>query len=401
VALHTPAGTAGDYLVALYSEQIGPPPSWLREVVPSSIRRDETDQYLRDLGAAVGTYTRTRLQDPTKFAADVEFVVNKYRAELGAEYDRVKHDPVALGQFYGNISGRVAFEMATLIVPVTKVGTAARVANAGADAAGAIKISTATSDAATGAARLGTATNAAEDAATLSRRVDEAVTAGRASPTKTVSPPPPPPDPTRARVEANIAESRAARQASNFGEHIAREAASNAANRAEADAIARATAHAAAAKTPGANVGAVLRIGDTVIEDVNQTARGLTAAQASRPTAIADQLEAESARRVASGRAPLPNMTMGSAHAEIITLQRALDAGITRGQDATITLRGQMPCDYCLNNLRSMVEASDLNSLTVRYVSMATDPARLRGRPVSGVITYRRGPNGRVVRVGP
>ena len=61
-------------------------------------------------------YASTRLQDPDKFAADVRFVVNKYRDEFGAAYAKAEAEG-RLADFYGEISGRVAFEMTTIILP--------------------------------------------------------------------------------------------------------------------------------------------------------------------------------------------------------------------------------------------------------------------------------------------
>jgi hypothetical protein len=166
--------------------------------------------------------------------------------------------------------------------------------------------------------------------------------------------------------------------------------ATRAADAAEAAAIAAAEARAGAAVTPGSNVSAVLRIGNTVITDVNQTAR--VGVDATRPTAIADQLAAQAAR---NGRA-LPNQTLGNAHAEIGALQQAIDAGITTGQNAVLNLRGQGPCGFCDSAIPRMVQASGLNSLTINFVDLRT--VRPVGAPESGTIIFERLPNGTIVR---
>jgi filamentous hemagglutinin len=109
---------------------------------------------------------------------------------------------------------------------------------------------------------------------------------------------------------------------------------------------------------PGASapvkVTAEASVGGQTFFDVNQTARPMTAEEASRPTLIADLL-----------RPGVPNGTYGGAHAEIGTIQQAYDAGLTQGQSMTIVVRGQPPCSFCNSDLKVMADRSGLNSLTV------------------------------------
>jgi filamentous hemagglutinin len=109
---------------------------------------------------------------------------------------------------------------------------------------------------------------------------------------------------------------------------------------------------------PGASapvkVTAEASVGGQTFFDVNQTARPMTAEEASRPTLIADLL-----------RPGVPNGTYGAAHAEIGTIQQAYDAGLTQGQSMTIVVRGQSPCSFCNSDLKVMADRSGLNTLTV------------------------------------
>ncbi|HEY4092614.1 MAG TPA: hemagglutinin repeat-containing protein [Luteibacter sp.] len=94
-------------------------------------------------------------------------------------------------------------------------------------------------------------------------------------------------------------------------------------------------------------------VGGKTFSDVNQTARPL-ADQSNTPTLIADLIGEDA-----------PNGTYADAHAEIGTIQQAYDAGLTKGQDMTIVVRGQDPCGYCAKNLKAMADRAGLNVLTV------------------------------------
>ncbi len=116
-------GDAGDVLRAVYRDQFGGElPASVAALVPSRLRGDQSAAYLSDMSSALATYASTRAQDPAKFAQDVRYVVNKYRDELGTAYAKAEADGT-LPEFYGQIAGRVAFEMATIILP-TKLAKA-------------------------------------------------------------------------------------------------------------------------------------------------------------------------------------------------------------------------------------------------------------------------------------
>jgi filamentous hemagglutinin len=97
-------------------------------------------------------------------------------------------------------------------------------------------------------------------------------------------------------------------------------------------------------------------IGGKTIVDTNQTARPVTAADANKPTLIADLIPPGA-----------PNSTMANAHAEVGLIQQAYDAGLTRGQPMTIVVRGEAVCTFCQsnNNLIAAADRAGLSSLTV------------------------------------
>ncbi|HBP5153173.1 TPA: hypothetical protein L5659_006675, partial [Pseudomonas aeruginosa] len=94
-------------------------------------------------------------------------------------------------------------------------------------------------------------------------------------------------------------------------------------------------------------------VGGKVLVDTNQTARPAMVAE-NKPTLIADLLPLGS-----------PNSSMANAHAEIAVIQRAFDAGITKGQDMAIIVRGERVCSFCRssNNILAAADRSGLNSL--------------------------------------
>jgi len=109
---------------------------------------------------------------------------------------------------------------------------------------------------------------------------------------------------------------------------------------------------------PGATkpitVTAEAEIGGVKIFDTNQGARPAAAADPNKPTLIAD--------KVTPGD---PNSNMANAHAEVAVIQRAFDAGLTRGKEMTIVVRGEAVCTYCRDYLGDMAAAAGLKKLTV------------------------------------
>ena len=97
-----------------------------------------------------------------------------------------------------------------------------------------------------------------------------------------------------------------------------------------------------------------------VFEDVNQTAR--VGVDPKKPTLIADRVNAKAAK---SGK-NLPNGNMGSAHAEVGSIQQAYEAGVTSGADMKMTVTGKAVCGYCRGDVAAMAEKAGLKSLTIK-----------------------------------
>ncbi|WP_238333915.1 DUF637 domain-containing protein, partial [Pseudomonas aeruginosa] len=107
------------------------------------------------------------------------------------------------------------------------------------------------------------------------------------------------------------------------------------------------------AKAP-VTVAAEGSVGGKVLVDTNQTARPAMVSDASKKTLISDLIPPGS-----------PNSTMANAHAEMAVIQRAYDAGLTRGQSMSIIVRGEEICSFCQSstNILAAAERSGLNSL--------------------------------------
>ncbi|WP_430541876.1 cytidine deaminase-like fold-containing protein [Xanthomonas euvesicatoria] len=92
------------------------------------------------------------------------------------------------------------------------------------------------------------------------------------------------------------------------------------------------------------------------IIDTNQMARPAAMADSSKSTLIADLIPPGA-----------PNSNMSNANAEIATIQRAYDSGLTQGQEMSMVVRGEEICSYCSQstNLAAAAERSGLSSLTV------------------------------------
>ena len=106
-------------------------------------------------------------------------------------------------------------------------------------------------------------------------------------------------------------------------------------------------------------VTAEARVGGSVFNDVNQTARA--GASSDQLTLIADRVALKSAQ---SGKV-LPNANMGTAHAEVGAIQQAFDAGATAGANMSLKVTGKAVCGYCRGDVAAMAKQADLKSLTV------------------------------------
>ncbi|MCH4091115.1 cytidine deaminase-like fold-containing protein [Acetobacter sp.] len=110
-----------------------------------------------------------------------------------------------------------------------------------------------------------------------------------------------------------------------------------------------------------AKVTAETEIGGQKISGINQTARDPSVSDPNKPTLIGDKIQA---KIDATGK-PLPNGNMSTAHAEIEVIQKAFDAGLTKGHDMTIKVTGQPVCSYCRSDIRAMADKAGLNKIEI------------------------------------
>ena len=99
-------------------------------------------------------------------------------------------------------------------------------------------------------------------------------------------------------------------------------------------------------------------VGGRVFSDVNPLAR---LGSVEKPTLIAGRV----ATKIKAGGQPHPNGSMGTAHAEIGSIQQAAEAGVTRGADMVLRVTGKNVCGYCVGDIPAAAQAAGLRSLLV------------------------------------
>jgi hypothetical protein len=103
------------------------------------------------------------------------------------------------------------------------------------------------------------------------------------------------------------------------------------------------------------------KINGQVYIDTNQTARSATTANASEPTLVPpDRVAAREAQGLGN-----VNGNMSTAHAEIGVIQQASNAGVARGADMTLTVKGEKVCDFCRGDIPAAAQAAGLKSLEI------------------------------------
>jgi hypothetical protein len=124
-------GNGGDALRGL----TGKLPGWLDAAIPSAKRGEESNAAISKIGSNIANYVSTRAQDPSLLSGDVQNAI-------GGMWNSIKDDhakaaaqgPEAEARWWGNIVGRVTFELAVTVVPVAgqagKVDKASDVARA-------------------------------------------------------------------------------------------------------------------------------------------------------------------------------------------------------------------------------------------------------------------------------
>eukprot|EP01032_Pedospumella_encystans_P011166 gene11166-13004_t len=103
------------------------------------------------------------------------------------------------------------------------------------------------------------------------------------------------------------------------------------------------------------------KVNGQVYIDTNQGARPVAAANASEITLVpADRVAARDAQGLGN-----VNGNMATAHAEIGVIQQASNAGVAKGADMTLTVKGEPVCTYCRGDIPAAAEAAGLKSLTI------------------------------------
>jgi Bacterial toxin 30 len=158
------AGRAGDALRGL----TGPLPGVIDAAVPSRARGAATSEALADMGGKIGTYLGSVADNPARLKTDIASTIDAQWSRLEASHAAAAaRGPQAEARWWGETVGRVTFEVAAAVVPVTKVGTAANAVNGAADLA---RAADAAADAVRGAERV----DAAGDAARVVTTADNA-----------------------------------------------------------------------------------------------------------------------------------------------------------------------------------------------------------------------------------
>lgn len=59
------------------------------------------------------------------------------------------------------------------------------------------------------------------------------------------------------------------------------------------------------------------------------------------------------------------NGNMATAHTEVGVIQQAFNAGVARGADMTLTVKGEPVCTFCRGDIPAAAEAAGLKSLSI------------------------------------
>jgi filamentous hemagglutinin len=73
---------------------------------------------------------------------------------------------------------------------------------------------------------------------------------------------------------------------------------------------------------------------------------------------------------------PLPNSNMSNAHAEIGAINQAHKAGLAKGADLKITVKGKDVCDYCKGDIAAAATAAGAKSVTITAFDQITGITR-------------------------
>lgn len=125
-------GSGGDALRGLTGEL----PGWLDAIVPSARRGEESNAALGQLGASFAGYVSSRAGNPAQIGEDIKGAIDKIWESVKADHAKAAaQGPAAEARWWGNLLGRVTFEVASTVVPVGKLGNVGKLADAATDLA--------------------------------------------------------------------------------------------------------------------------------------------------------------------------------------------------------------------------------------------------------------------------
>ncbi len=125
-------GSGGDALRGL----TGQLPGWLDAIVPSAKRGKESDAAIQQLGASLAGYVSSRAGNPAMIGDDIKGAIDKILTSVKDDHAKAAaKGPAEEARWWGNLIGRVTFEVASTVVPVGKVGNAGKLADAATDLA--------------------------------------------------------------------------------------------------------------------------------------------------------------------------------------------------------------------------------------------------------------------------
>jgi hypothetical protein len=125
-------GAGGDALRGL----TGQLPGWLDAIVPSARRGEESNAALQQLGASLAGYVSSRAGNPAQIGEDIKGAIDKIWTSVKDDHAKAAaKGPAEEARWWGNLIGRVTFEVASTVVPVGKLGNAGKLADAATDLA--------------------------------------------------------------------------------------------------------------------------------------------------------------------------------------------------------------------------------------------------------------------------
>lgn len=112
---NSPLGDLGDGLRGL----TGQIPGALNEIVPSSRRGDESNAALGRMGTSIGNYISSRASQPELIGQDISNGISRIWDSVKADHAAAAaQGPETEARWFGQLAGRVTFEVASTFVPI-------------------------------------------------------------------------------------------------------------------------------------------------------------------------------------------------------------------------------------------------------------------------------------------